>query len=226
MKIPTIKFRSLKLNKIIEILINGNIIITAAWGFINPFFAVFVTNQIKDGSLLAVGIASTLYWIVKSALQMPIAKVLDKLSSEDDDAIALMLGSFLISLVPFGFLMATQIIHIYFLHIILAFGDALRVPSWNAIFTRHVDKGKEGISWGLNSTLCGYLLAIATLCGGWIAEKIGFQGVFIFGGVISILGSVFFLALVKYLRKLPSNQKVTFKEFVDYLRDGMLGRGF
>jgi len=61
MKIPSLKFLNFKFNKIIEILINGNIIITAAWGFINPFFAVFITSQIKDGSLLVVGIASTLY---------------------------------------------------------------------------------------------------------------------------------------------------------------------
>jgi len=213
------------MNKIISILIEGNIVISAAWGFINPFFAVFVTKQIQDGSLVVVGLASTIYWLVKSTLQMPIAKFLDQLPSEDDDAFALVLGSFLISLVPFGFLIASQAIHIYFLHLLLALGDALRVPSWNAIFTRHVDKGKEGTEWGLNSTICGYFLALATLCGGWIAEKIGFQGIFIFGGVISILGSIFFVALANFIRQLPGGKK-TFQEFVDYLRDGMLGRGF
>jgi len=61
MKIPTIKFHSLKLNKIIELLIGGNVVLTAAWGFINPFIAVFITEQIKDGSLFVVGLSSAIY---------------------------------------------------------------------------------------------------------------------------------------------------------------------
>ena len=211
------------MNKIIKILIETNVAMTGAWGFISPFFAVFVTKQIEDGSLVVVGIATTLYWLAKSILQAPIAKLLDKLPSEDDDAFALLVGSFLISIVPFGFLISTKAIHLYFLHLILAFGDALRVPSWNAIFTRHIDRGKENREWGLNSSLMGYILALTTLGGGWIAEKISFQGAFIFCGLISILGSLFCLTLSNYLRKIPG-KRVTLKEFVGYLHDGLLGR--
>ncbi len=191
----------------------------AAWGVINPFFAVFVTQQIQDGSLVVVGLASTIYWLVKSTLQIPIAKFLDKLPSEDDDAFALIAGSSLISVVPFGYLAANRAIHIYFLNILLAFGDALRIPSWNAIFTRHIDQGREGATWALDSTTCGYFLSLSTLAGGWMAEKIGFQGVFIFGGIISALGGIFFISLVNSIRKMPGGKK-NFQEFVDYLRDG------
>jgi len=217
------KFIKLEMNKIIEVLIKTNVVMTGAWGFINPFFAVFVTKQIEDGSLVVIGIASAIYWLLKSVLQTPIAKLLDKLPSEDDDAFALLIGSFLISIVPFGFLISVKAIHIYFLYILLAFGDALRVPSWNAIFTRHIDRGKENREWGINSSLMGYILALTTLAGGWIAEKIGFQGVFIFGGIVSILGSLFCLTLSNYLRKMPGGRR-TFKEFVSYLHDGILGR--
>jgi len=219
------KFMRIKLNinRVIKILINGNITITAAWGFINPFFAVFVCDKIIDGSLIVVGIASTLYWIVKSTLQIPIAMMMDKLPSEDDDAFGLVLGSFLVSIVPFCFLISTKALHIYILQVVLAFGDALRVPSWNAIFTRHIDRGKEGTEWGINSTFVGFGVAITALLGGWIAESIGFQGIFILGGIISILGSLFFITLGRYLRKMPGGKK-TFKEFVNYLKDGITGR--
>ena len=214
----------LEMNKIIAVLIQGNITITGAWGFINPFFAVYVTRQIVDGNLIVIGNAAAIYWIIKSIVQMPIAKLLDKLPSEDDDAFALTVGSFLISLVPFCFLFSTQAIHIYFLHMVLAFGDALRVTSWNSIFTRHIDKGKENIDWGINSTAVGFILALTTLSGGWIAEKIGFQGIFIFSGIVSILGSLFFLTLSSYIRKMPGGKK-SFKELVDYFKDGIMGKG-
>jgi len=216
------KLIKFEMNKIIEILIQGNIIITGAWGFINPFFAVFATRQIIDGNLIVVGNAVAIYWIVKSILQMPIAKLLDNLPSEDDDAFALTIGSFLVSIVPFCFLFSTKAIHIYFLHAILAFGDALRVTSWNAIFTRHIDRGKENIEWGINSTVVGFILAITTLAGGWIAEKFGFQAIFFFSGLISILGSFFFLTLSNYIRKMPGGKK-SFKELIDYFKDGIMG---
>ena len=213
----------LNMNNVIKVLINGNITITAAWGFINPFFAVFVCDKIIDGSLIVVGIGSTLYWIVKSILQMPIAMVMDKFPSEDVDSFALVFGSFLISIVPFCFLFSTKAFHIYILQVVLAIGDALRVPSWNAIFTRHIDTGKEGTEWGVNSTGAGFAVAITSFIGSYIAEKIGFQGVFIFGGIISILGSIFFIKLFNHLRNMPGGKK-TFGEFVDYLKDGIIGR--
>lgn len=198
-------FRSI--NKIIKVLIANDLALNAGWGFLAPVFAIFIVQNIKGGSVEVAGFSAMIYWLLKSFLQIPIGKYLDKNHGEKDDFYFMVLGIFLAGLVPFGFLVASLPWHIYALQALHALGMALVIPPWAAIFTRHIDKGQEAFEWGLDSTSLGFGAGIAGAIGGLLVAKAGFQIVFVLVGSLTILAAIL-LFFIK--SSLSSKNKIVF----------------
>lgn len=198
-------FRSI--NKIIKVLIASDLALNAGWGFLAPVFAIFIVQNIKGGNVEVAGFSAMIYWITKSFLQIPIGKYLDKNHGEKDDFYFMVLGIFLAGLVPFGFLIASLPWHVYALQALHALGMALVIPSWSAIFTRHIDKGQEAFEWGLDSTSLGFGAGIAGAIGGLLVAKAGFQIVFVLVGSLTMLAAIL-LFFIK--NSLSSKNKTVF----------------
>lgn len=146
------------------------------------------------------GFAASIYWIVKSICQLPIARFLDKTDGERDDFWALFLGYFLSGLVPLAYIFASQPIHLYIIHGFYGFIMAWAVPAWYSIFTRHVDKWRISFEWSLDSVFSvGLAAAGATALGGYIADRHGFTTLFLLASAVSILSSLLLLGLVNHL---------------------------
>lgn len=184
-----------KINRIVKYLVLSDLFFWTGWGLINPIFALFIVQKIEGGSAFVVGLAAAIYWILKSALRVPVGMFLDKCSGEKDDYFFLVLGLFIASIVSFGFIFAQKTWHIYFLQSVYAVGMALTLSGWQAIFTRHIDKGKEATEWGLDATGLGFGVGIAGAIGGWLVTSFGFEVLFLLVGIFGIISIVFLLGL-------------------------------
>ncbi len=196
------------MNKVIRILISSNVFLNSGWGLLSPVFAIFIVQNIAGGDPLAgakvAGFAALAYWLTKSALQIPIGKYLDKNHGEKDDFWFMTAGLFLAGLAPFGFMISSQSWHIYSFQVLHAVGMAMMIPSWSAIFTRHIDKNKEAFEWGTNSTALGFGVGIAGAVGGIMAVFFGFNIIFILVGGFTIVSSVLMLRIRKEIS--PKNR--------------------
>jgi MFS family permease len=176
------------------------LLFNSAWGLLGPIFAVFLVEKITfnaaKGAEVA-GFAALIYWVFKSFLQIPIGAYLDKNHGEKDDFWFMAIGTLLCGLVPFGFIFATLPEHIYLLQIVYAVAMSMIIPSSYAIFTRHIDKGKEASEWSIDSTVLGFGVGITGALGGIIAGKFGFDVVFILTGLINLC-SGFFLITIRH----------------------------
>jgi predicted MFS family arabinose efflux permease len=185
------------INKIVKTLIMSDFFLNLGWGLLSPVFAIFVLRNItmQDSVMAAevAGFAALFYWIPKSFLEIPIGYFLDKHKGEKDDFWFMVIGEFVMAFVPLGYLFSTAPWHIYLLQILYAFGMAMALPSWLAIFTRHIDKGREGFEWGVESTSIGTGAGIAGGLGGIIAGALGFKVMFI---AVSVLNFVAVLILL------------------------------
>lgn len=190
-----------RVNKIIRILVYSDFLIISGFGLLGPIFAVFLKEELVGGSLKVAGFASAIYWIVKSIFQLPIASWLDKTRGEKDDFYALLAGSLLLSIAPFFFIIARNPLHVYIIQGVLGLGAALSFGPWYGIFTRHVDKFMEGFEWSLHSVAIGVGITVTSAFGGIIAEKFGYDSVFIMVGVISVLGALLLIPLYYRLRR-------------------------
>lgn len=185
------------INKVIKFLISSDLVLNSGWGLLAPIFAIFIVQNIQGGDAKVAGIAAATYWLVKSLFQIPIGHYLDKNHGEKDDFHFMFWGTLLTGLVPFGFIFAFLPWHIYFLQFFHALGMAMTIPSWSAIFTRHVDKGREAFEWGLESTALGAGAGIAGAVGGILAATFGFKIVFILVGSLTVLSSILLLFIYR-----------------------------
>lgn len=178
------------INPIIRDMIFSDFFILSAFGIYGPIFAIYIIGQINGGTAIVVGLATAAYWITRSLLQLPISNALDRLGSERADFAALIIGSFLFSIVPFLFIFATQPWHIYVLQAIYGVGDSLAASTYLAVFSHHLDRRRENFEWGTRSVLVGVGTAVAAVLGGELADHFGFAAIFLLTGVLAIIGSI------------------------------------
>ena len=190
-----------KVNKIIKILILSDLCLFFAQGFINPIFAIFVTGQIKGGSVKVVGIAASIFLITQSVLQIPIGILLDKMKYKKSNWHFLFYGSMLISLVFLGYYFSKQVWYVYLLQAIYGLGMAISLPPWLAIFTRNIDKGKEATEWSIESTVTGIAAGISGGLGGIFVSAFGFRLLFLLVAFISLVGTLVLVPLYGLIKE-------------------------
>lgn len=188
------------INKIIKVLVISDFFLNLGWGLLSPIFALFILQKITIGDPIkaaeVAGFAALFYWISKSFVEIPIGRFLDKHGGEKDDFWFMVIGLFVVAIVPIGYLFATSPWQIYCFQVIHAVGMAMTLPSWLAIFTRHIDKGKEAFEWSMETTSIGTGAGIAGGLGGIVASIFGFKMLFIFVSGLTVLAA-FLLLFIK-----------------------------
>ena len=195
------------INKIIRTLVLGDVLFFSAFGLIGPIFAVFITGQIAGATVTTVGFAATINLLIRAALQMPIARYIDKRKGEKDDFFLMVFGSLLISLVPFIYIFVKTPVHLYMAQAILGIGGSLANPGWYAIFTRHIDKTKEGTDWTFENVSVSLAAAGAAALGGIVAKQFGFQTLFLAVGILSLIGMIIQISLYSTVIELDHGGK-------------------
>lgn len=189
----------MSINRVIKILIASDFFLQSGWGLIGPIFAIFLTEQIAGGSLRTVGFVAATYWVTKSLVQPFIARRLDKNHGEKDDFQFLVLGMFAANLIPLGYIFVTHFWQIFLLEFIRGLSMACVIPTWAAIFTRHIDKGREAFSWSLESTGIGFAAGFAGAFGGLLASVLGFKIVFVLVSLFGLSAAATLLLIKKSL---------------------------
>ena len=185
----------MKVNKIIKYLILSDLFFWTGWGLFSPIFAIFIVQKIQGGSAFVAGAASGIYWILKAFLRIPFGVFLDRLPSERDDYFFLVFGLFIASLTPFAFIFAKYPWHIYLIQVFQAIGISMSLSGWQAIFTRHIDKGKEATEWGIDATSVSLGMGISGFLGGWAVMHFGFVPVFGGVGILGLIGVIILFGL-------------------------------
>ncbi len=184
------------INKVVRLMVVTDFFVNSAFGSFGPVFAIFITSQINGGSAKVAGFAASIYWIVKSAIQLPIARFLDRTDGEKDEFWAVFFGYFFSGLVPFAYIFITEPWQLYLAQGFLGICMAWAVPAWYSLFTRHVDKWRISFEWSLESVFAvGLATAGATALGGYLADTYGFNVVFAAAGILATLSSLLLLPL-------------------------------
>ncbi len=189
-----------RMNRVIRFLIASDFFLLGGWGLLSPVFAIFILENIALDPAKAAevaGFSALTYWGVKSLLQIPTSKYFDRVYGEKDDYWMMILGLFINGIAPFGFLFAKTPFHIYGIQIVHALGMSLVIPSWNAIFTRHIDKGREAYEWAMDSTSLGLATGITGGIGGIVAALFGFKLIFVLVGTLTLFAALLLLFIRK-----------------------------
>ena len=215
----------LNINKVIKYLIFSDFVFWGAIGLFQPIFAIFVVQNIKGGSALVVGIAASVYWIIKSLMSVPVGLFLDKHLGEKDDYWFLINGGIIASVAPLAFIMCRLPWHIYLVQAVYAVGMAMTISSWQALFTRHIDKGKEATEWSIDATFYGIGTGICGIVGGWAATHFGFVPVFVGVSLLSSMSLILLLSLKDDITSGHFAPKIIFEDLFRHSPNSFI-RGF
>lgn len=132
-------------NPIIRILIISDIILLSGTGLLGPVFSIFIVDFIEEGTVAVAGVAATVFLLTKSLLQLPIAMFIDRVRGEKDDYWIMVIGSLGAAIVPILYLFIRTPLQLYGVQLLYGALSAMTFPSYMALFTRHIDKKREGV---------------------------------------------------------------------------------
>ncbi len=189
------------INPVIRFLIISDTVIVGAAGLLGPVFALFIEDFIVGGNEAVAGIAAGVYLLSRSILQIPVAHLIDRIRGEKDDFWFMFSFSLLMGIIPLLYLVVHTPMQLYFVQFLLGVFTAFTFPSFMAIFTRHIDKKKEGTEWGVYFTLTDVVSALLAVVGGYIATTSGFHSLIVLVVILSVAGALLLLPIKPYLLK-------------------------
>jgi len=189
------------MNKIIKLLMLSDVLILTSFGLINPILAIFFKEDLVGGTIFTAGLASTIFLLTKCAIQMPFSRYVDH-HNYHHRVNLLIIGTFLIALVPFIYIFSKTIHGMFIAQIIFGIGSGLSYPAWLGLWSTHLDKHKESFEWSLYSTFTGLGTAGTAAGGAFLASKFGFNTAFLIVGCVSVLGGIVILSLYSKSRHL------------------------
>jgi len=182
------------MNRVIKLLMISDIFVITGFGLIEPILSIFIKENLIGGSVFAAGLASTLFLVTKSVVQLPFSKYVD---DHDNKIKWLIVGTFVIAIVPFIYIFAKDVKFIYLAQVLYGIGAGLSFPTWLGLWSTNLDKRHESFEWSLYSTISGLGVAVTASVGAAIASFFGFAYTFLAVGLMSLVGVFILFKLEK-----------------------------
>jgi len=190
----------MKINLTIKALMLSDFFALTGFGLIAPIMAVFIKEDLTGGSIFAAGLASSIFMVVKSVVQLPFSRHVDR-HDDHDDIKWLIIGMVVVTAVPLMYIYAGSVNHIYIIQAIYGVGAGLAYPTWLGLWSTHLDKNHESFEWSLYSTVASFGSAVAAAAGGAMAEFWSFNITFIFAAALCFVGFMFLIYLKLKMRR-------------------------
>jgi len=178
-----------EMRKEIQIILINSIFWSFAGGMLGPIYAIFVREI--GGDILITGSAYAAFAFTSGFMMLFTGKIADSVKKPE---YILILGTFLGFLGNAGYLLVSNITHLFIVQIILGVSGSLSVPVIDGLFSRYSEQKKTFLEWGTWESLWLIGTAIAALIGSFIVQNFGFKELFVSMSICSFLtflGSVF-----------------------------------
>lgn len=180
------------MNRTMKLLMLSDVFVLTGFGLIQPILAIFINGDVAGGTVLTAGLASTIFLVIKSLVQLPFGRYIDNHAMKTR---WLIIGTMLMASVPVLYLSADSIYHIYLAEAIYGLGSGLAYPTWLGLWSTNLHKGSESFQWSIYSTSTGLGTAATGTLGAATASLLGFKATFIFAGIMCLLGCFTLLIL-------------------------------
>jgi len=180
------------MNRTLKLLMISDIFVVTGSGLIEPIIAIFIRENMIGGSIFSAGLASMIFLLTKSIVQLPFSRFIDK---HDDKLRWLLLGSFFNVVVPILYIFARNVNMIYFAQFLLGIGSGLAYPTWLGIWSANLDKRHRSYQWSMYSTLTSLGTAASAAIGAYMAQIFGFEITFVIVALMSLAGCMILFGL-------------------------------
>ena len=177
-------------NKKISILLLTNSLILLAGAMIGPIYALFVERV--GGSLLDASYAFATFCLVAGVVTLVSGRYSDRMKENE---LILVLGYSIMGLGYFGYMLVDSIWTLLLVQVVIGLGEAIYSPSFDAIYSKHLDDKKFGRTWGLWESLYYFTTAFGAIVGGSLVTFFGFNAMFVIMGLLCFSSAIYILKL-------------------------------
>ena len=178
-------------NKAIKILLVTNGLILIAGAMLGPIYALFVEKI--GGSLLDASAAFGVFALAAGITTLISARYSDKLKENE---LILVWGYAIMGLGFFGYTLVNSVWELLVVQVIIGLGEAIYVPAFDAVYSKHLDGKRCGREWGAWEATNYFTTALGAVSGGLLVTNLGFSAMF------AIMGSLCFASAI-YIFRLP-----------------------
>lgn len=178
-------------NRALRILLVTNAMVLVAGAMLGPIYALFVERI--GGDLLDASFAGAIFAFVAGTTVLLSGRYSDKIKQKK---LVVILGYIIMGV---GFLLYTQVDSVWFLlfvQVVIGFGEAIYNPPFDALYSEHLDAGKDGTEWGAWESVNYYSVAVGAVAGGFFVTNFGFTPLFVIMALLCFLSAL-------YVYKLP-----------------------
>lgn len=167
-----------------------NGVILFAGSMLGPIYALFVEEV--GGSLLDASFAGAAF-AMAAGLTMLVSGRFSDVVKENE---LIVVAGYLILGLGFGaYLFVDSILFLLIVQVFIGLGEALYVPAFDSLYSKHLSRGMAGLQWGAWESMHYMVGAVAAVTGGFLATRFGFDPLFVIMSALSFLGAFYILLL-------------------------------
>lgn len=171
-------------NKAIRILLFTNGLVLVAGAMLGPIYALYVEKV--GGDLLDASYAFAVFALVAGITTLVSGKYSDQLKENE----LIVAAGYVIMGVGFlGYMFVNSVFSLLVVQAFIGLGEAIYVPAFDAIYTKHIDGHKSGRSWGSWEAINYFTTAIGAVAGGFLVTSFGFESIFIMMGLLCFMAA-------------------------------------
>lgn len=178
------KQKTLNLALRILLMTNGLVVFSAA--MLGPIYALYVKDI--GGDILDIGLAGAAFSVTAGVVVFLSGKFGDHVKENELVVVAgyVIMGC--------GFLLYSQVHSIGMLllvQILIGLGDALYGPSFDALYSKHLDGKRRGTQWGTWESMNYFCVAAGALIGSSIVSLFGFMPLFVLMACLAFTSALY-----------------------------------
>ena len=189
--------RSVHFNLIIRSIIFTESLFWGAVNLLDPIIPLFIAFRFNFSEAEIIEIAAlgmTIYYVVKSVAEIPVAFVTDKLKGLIDEGWVLILSPVVRLVAIVMLLFVGSKLEFYLIFALFGISYGISYAPLQKIFAAYVTKRHESFEWSMFDISQNLAMALSAAIGGFLAIRFGF--VFLFYTMIGIFVAIIFLRTV------------------------------
>ncbi|MEK7570046.1 MAG: MFS transporter [Patescibacteria group bacterium] len=182
----------IKTNRLFRVLVSSYALSTFSEGIILPIYAVFV--QQIGGDILEASGAIAIFLVVSGVTTIFIHRT----RWSQTHRMQLLVYGWLLWVVGVAFyFFISNTLTLFVAQVIVALGNAIANPAFDAELDDHTDKKIKSYEWGIFEALQDIFAGVAAIVGGVVAATFGFKALISF---MVVFATISFLGILYYVR--------------------------
>lgn len=168
----------------ILLMTDGLVVFSAA--MLGPIYALFVRDI--GGDILDTGLAAGVFTATAGIVVFLSGRFSDRVKEAE---VVVAAGYAIMATGFFGYLFVHSVAELLVAQAVIGFGQALCSPSFDALYSKHVDPGKSGTQWGAWESMNYFAAAFGALAGSVVASLFGFPALFTVMGCLAYTSALY-----------------------------------